>query len=110
MNRPQIWNVAGVILLVFGLQLYGQQADAGAAAKAANFIVFDVPGSVGTTSANAINPQGAITGSYADAGGAPHGFLRARDGTFTTFGPLGGSPSINPVGINPGSAIVGFYL
>jgi len=58
MNRPQIWKVVGVILLVCGLQLYGQQADAGAAAaaKAGNFIVFDVPGSVGTTSANAINP------------------------------------------------------
>ncbi len=75
-NRPQLWKVAGVILLVCGLQLYGQQADAGAAAaaKAANFIVFDVPGSVGTTSANAINPEGALTGTYSDANGR-HGFL-----------------------------------
>ena len=32
-----------------------------------------------------INPAGAITGFYFDASFVVHGFLRARDGTFTTF-------------------------
>ena len=33
----------------------------------------------------AINPEGAIAGSFTDISGATHGFLRARDGSFTTF-------------------------
>src|SRR5207237_1242562 len=38
----------------------------------------------GTFAAN-INPAGAIPGTYIDANGVSHGFLRAADGTITTF-------------------------
>ena len=51
------------------------------------FITFDPPGSIGTAPFS-INAPGAITGKYmtAPAGyGAIHGFLRAKNGGFTTF-------------------------
>ena len=32
-----------------------------------------------------INPAGAVTGGYIDASGVAHGFVRAKDGTITTF-------------------------
>jgi hypothetical protein len=32
-----------------------------------------------------INPAGTITGFYVDTNTVYHGFLRARDGTITTF-------------------------
>ena len=47
MNRQQVWKVVdmavGVVLLVCGLQLYGQQPESGreAAAKAGSFTTFD---------------------------------------------------------------------
>ena len=56
--------------------------------------LISVPGSTSTFAGSeftggaagpAINPEGAIVGSYTDLAGATHGFLRARDGTFTTF-------------------------
>ena len=46
---------------------------------------FDVPGDLNGTQPNDINPAGAITGNYGDAGNVYHGFLRARNGTITTF-------------------------
>jgi hypothetical protein len=81
-TSTQVWKAISVILLVCGLQLYGQQIT-----------TFDVPGA-GTgfgqgTFPTAINPAGVITGYYLDAGSIPHGFLRARDGTFIPFDPLG---------------------
>ena len=57
-----------------------------AAANTATFTTFDPPGSL-VTEPFAINPAGAITGPYFDASGIEHGFLRARDGTLTTFDP-----------------------
>jgi hypothetical protein len=59
-----------------------------------SIITIAVPGSTSTFAGSeftggaagpAINPEGAIAGSYTDTSGATHGFLRARDGTFTTF-------------------------
>jgi hypothetical protein len=44
-------------------------------ARDGTFTTFDPPGSTGT-SASVINPAGVITGSYSDANGAGHGFLR----------------------------------
>jgi hypothetical protein len=38
-----------------------------------------------------------------------HGFLRAANGTFTTFDPLG-SIDTQPFSINAGGAITGFYI
>jgi hypothetical protein len=80
---------------------------------AQNVITIDAPGA-GTmpgqgTFAEDINPAGAITGYYFDAGFAAHGFLRAPNGTITTFDPTGSQDtfafSINPVGV-----IAGYYL
>lgn len=78
------------------------------------FTIIDVPGSI-STQVTAITPGGVITGSYcaAPCSGFPYptyGFLRARDGSFTTFAPpagafllssiytVGAPPSINPAG------------
>jgi hypothetical protein len=54
---------------------------------------FDPPGSTSTIVGSGgepfagppINPAGVITGYYSDASGGTHGFLRAANGTFTTF-------------------------
>src|SRR5215469_13483345 len=59
------------------------------------FITFDVPGA-GTgagqgTTPYAINPSGAIAGPYTDANNVDHGFLRAADGTISTFDVAGAS-------------------
>jgi hypothetical protein len=51
----------------------------------ATFTTFDVPGTL--ESVNGINPAGAITGWYADTSGLFHGFVRAPEGTVTTFDP-----------------------
>ncbi len=113
MIRQLVWKVGIVMLLVFGLQLlcglqvYAQQPDLGAAAAAkaaareasshgasnasdpvGTFITFDAPGAVDTFPSS-INPAGAITGLIIDANFVFHGFLRARDGVFTTFDPPG---------------------
>jgi hypothetical protein len=67
------------------------------------FAEFGVLGVAGSLAG--INPAGAITDGYCDANGCP-GFLRAPDGTITTFDPLGsistGSTGINPTGTDPG--------
>src|SRR5215831_12481713 len=52
-------------------------------------ITFDAPGA-GTgpfqgTQPSAINPAGGICGNIADANNMSHGFVRAPDGTITTF-------------------------
>src|SRR5262249_24292835 len=71
------------------------------------FAEFDIQGSgFGVTG---INPAGVITGGYCDASGffCP-GFLRATDGTITTFYPAG-AQTTGPLGINPAGAIAGYY-
>jgi hypothetical protein len=122
MNRQQVWKVAGVILLVCGLQLYGQQRASGEEAEAkAAIIIFDPPGSPipSQTYPQAINPAGVITGYYYDAGGVPHGFLHTRNG-FPSFDPKGSLATLagplgttlygsKAFGINPAGAITGYY-
>src|SRR6266567_8050559 len=97
MNRPQIWKAAGLVLLFCGL------------AGAQTITSFDVPGAVNGTLAFAINPAGAITGTYFDANFVPHGFLRAHNGSFTTFDAPGASIT-EATSINPAGAITGFYF
>ena len=77
---------------------------------------FDPPGatcslstSSGCSASNGINPEGTITGWYTDASGVTHGFLRTRDGTFTTFDAPGSAGTV-PAGINPAGAITGAYF
>ncbi|SRR5713226_5265785 len=52
--------------------------------------------------------QGAITGPYFTSFGN-HGFLRAPDGTFTTFDAPGAVFGTRPSSINPAGAITGSY-
>jgi hypothetical protein len=79
-------------------------------------ITISVPGSTSTSVGPAegvvfagppINPAGAITGSFSDTGGATHGFLRARDGTFTTFDAPGAVNGTFSICITPAGAIIG---
>jgi len=80
---------------------------------------FDAPGAgIGTnynqgTSAFGINPAGVITGYYVDASNVAHGYLRARDGAFTTFDAPDAATDYNggtfAVSINPADVITGFY-
>jgi hypothetical protein len=74
-------------------------------------ITFDTPGAVIFTLVAGINPAGVITGGYLDANIVEHTYLRAPDGTFTTFdapgagtGPFQGT---GPNGMNPAGAITG---
>jgi uncharacterized membrane protein len=80
---------------------------------------FDAPGGVnGTLPGGAtvneggpcIDPAGAITGTYLDASNVYHGFLRARNGTFTTFDVPGAVNGTNGQAINPNGAIMGYHF
>ncbi|MGA2371622.1 MAG: hypothetical protein ABSG11_13240 [Candidatus Korobacteraceae bacterium] len=85
------------------------------------YVEFVVPGSTCEasfplcTTPDAINLFGAVTGYYADANAALHGFVRDSWGNITTFdGPGATCPGYfnictNPVGINLLGAITGFY-
>jgi hypothetical protein len=126
----QVWKLASTLLLVCGLQLYGQPLGltaASAAAKVAvgrevspqampaleatgTYILIDVPGSV-YTALEGINPQGDIVGGYVDSSNNPHNFLRSN-GTFSNFDPPGGKGDFfflaTEMGISP-MDIVGSY-
>ena len=119
MNRRRARKAAGalfgVMAMVCGFHLYAQQteADVSGAAKGGTFTVFDVPGA-GTgflegTFALGINPAGAITGYYQDADFGYHGFVRAADGTITTFDAPDDVGGTFPQGINPAGTITGYY-
>jgi hypothetical protein len=63
-------------------------------APGGTFATINVPGSASTFVGSGdgepftgppINASGAVTGFYSDASGLNHGFVRAPDGTFTTF-------------------------
>jgi hypothetical protein len=56
-----------------------------------------------------INPAGVIAGSYQDASGTFHGFLRVADGTITAFDPSGSLQTISS-GINPAGTIIGNFF
>ncbi len=72
------------------------------------FTTFDPPGSQGTTPTS-INPAGQITGNYFDANFTTHGFVRAADGTITSFEAPGASHGTVPAFITPQGSIVGTY-
>ena len=77
--------------------------------SAQTYTTFDPPGSIATLPF-AINEAGAITGFYVDMNGAQHGFLRAKDGTITTFDAPGASQGTVPAAINAPGAITGNYV
>ena len=76
---------------------------------AATFITFDVPNAFFTVGTS-INPKGTIPGSYLDASFISHGFVRAPDGTITTFDVPGAVNGTGPSGgITPNGTIPGSY-
>jgi hypothetical protein len=94
-------------LCTLGLGLSGSASEP-------KFTTIDPTGSTYTTTTD-INPAGAVTGYYQDAGGLYHGFLRAPDGTITTFqDPNAGTTPYDEgtwaLGINPAGVIVGCYF
>jgi uncharacterized membrane protein len=98
---------AAMIKRIKCLQATGQLPAAGAAGAGGGFVTIDPPGST-SSGASAITPDGTIAGSYSDADGVQHGFLRSPSGSFTTFDPPGSiSTSVNS--ITPSGGIVGTY-
>ena len=93
-------------LCTLGLGLSGS-------AREPKFTTIDPTDSV-YTSLMDINPAGAVTGLYQDAEGLYHGFMRAPDGTITTFeDPYAGTGNYQgtwPYSINPAGEITGFYF
>lgn len=73
------------------------------------FATFDPPGSQGTSPVS-INPAGEIVGSYFDSSFETHGFLRAKDGTVTSFDAPGAIHGTYPVFITPQGSVVGTYF
>jgi hypothetical protein len=81
------------------------------------FTTFEAPGADTTagsyngTSPSSINDFGVITGSFSDATGLSHGFLRTPDGKFSTFDvPGAGANGTFPINLNLEGAIVGYAL
>ncbi len=118
MNPKTFTCIAAMALTVtaipMNLPAHNEQEDRGDNHQP-TIITFDPPGSSNTI-ATAINPAGVITGSYLDpnASGCLHGFLRARDGAFTTVDVPGASTKCDiggtfPVNINPTGEITGYY-
>jgi hypothetical protein len=67
-----------------------------------------------TSLSSALNPEGAITGYYIDAGWVYHGFVRAPDGRFKTFdapgvGTTEAEMGTYPQSINPEGTITGYF-
>jgi hypothetical protein len=96
----------------------------GFTAEESKIVTFDVPGStckgefLSCTTVTAINSKGVLVGSYDDANGATHGYLRRPNGDFTTFnvpgsvcvpfaGPL--TSCASPTGIDERDEITGSY-
>jgi len=80
--------------------------DAGSGSFQGTFVFGE---STFTTNNGGINAAGAIAASYIDASNAGHGFLRSRDGTFTTFDVTDGSQT-SPTAIGLDNAIAGIYF
>jgi hypothetical protein len=121
-KQSSLWRIGGLsvfdLLLAFAVSLAtsGFALSANANERKTTIITFDVPGA-GTgagqgTQGFAINPAGTITGIYFDANNVlVHGFVRARDGTITTFDPPGAvigtfPSSINTTGASRGVLVV----
>jgi hypothetical protein len=93
-----------------------------ASAQEPHIITFDAPGADTTTGsfngtfASGMNIRGAVTGSYIDANNVYHGFLRSREGGFTTFEAPGADTTAgsfngtSPSSINDLGAITGEYF
>lgn len=101
-----------VIAVPINVPAQEQKTDRG---HEVTIISFDPPGS-SLTSPEAINRAGVITGWYMDpnASGCFHGFVRERDGAFTTIDVPGAGAKCDvggtfPFSINPRGEIAGYY-
>lgn len=87
--------------------------------KDGTFITFDAPGAgttphlPGGTTPQGINKDGEIAGYYLDTAAVYHGFVRYKDGTFTTFGvPGAGTGDLQgtlPYSINAHGEVAGLF-
>ena len=73
------------------------------------YTTIDVPGATGTFGL-CVNTAGTVAGYYIGAEGAYHGFVRAADGSITTFDPPGGGRFTIAEAINAAGAITGYYV
>ena len=71
------------------------------------FVRFDVSGATDTV-ARGLNNRGQNVGSFVDAGGVEHGYLRQPDGSFVTLDPPGSVDTI-AAGVNDLGTIVGTW-
>jgi hypothetical protein len=81
------------------------------------FTIFDSPGSSGGlfnsiwnfngSPPPSINPAGAVAGTYFDASGGEHGFLRDKNGVLTTIDAPGSTGNTEILAINPSGVMVG---
>jgi hypothetical protein len=107
------------VLSVMGVGFFSLTASA---QEESHIITFQAPGADTTpgsfdgTFADSINNARAITGYYLDANNVFYGFLRSREGKFTTFQAPGADTTpgsfsgTNPTSINDLGAITGYYL
>jgi hypothetical protein len=106
---------------ITGQYLDGAGAHAFLRVSAGTIAILDVPGGASTSPlvcaypcGPAIGSDGTIAGDYQGASQQFHGFLRAPDGTFTTFdAPSAGTGSNQgtfALAINTAGAITGYYL
>ena len=104
----------GILMSILFTCLFSAAWSQAQAEPKHEFTTIDVPGA-GDTVAIDINPEGVIVGFYLDPPNfAFQGFLRARDGTITTFD-APGAGTVYPMGtlgasINPAGAITGYYI
>jgi len=98
-TNPRGINDRGVVV--------GQADRIGFLRRATGIIkTFSVAGA-STTLPVAINNNGVIAGYYYDSSDLTHGFVRAHDGTMTTFDVPGGFDHVTVTGINAAGDVVG---
>ena len=112
-TRSRRWAAVCLALYMLGLGLSATAQDD----RRATIITFDVPGASQVTQAFGINPAGTIVGYYAvlnDQIFVYHGFLRTKDGDFTTFeapdAGTGAGQGTFAFSINPRGVISGYYV
>ena len=102
----------GTILVMLGCVALSPTAQTQPPSPAPTIVTFDVPGA-GTgpfqgTFVVAITPSGEAVGYYIDGSYGAHSFVRAKNGTFTTFD-VPGSVATLALSINPERAVTGVY-
>ena len=126
-NRAESVNADGVVAGVYSVCFYAcATTNAGGFVRSPQgvFTLFNPPGTIVTSLVPhrvlggvplttphrlSINQAGTITGSYVDAEGAQHGFVRNPYGTITSFDPPRGKQT-TATSINDSGVITGTYF